>query len=215
MSMLDKLKAEASALEAKARDSGKPIKHSVALEQVAKQHGYNGWRACLAAFSDGQSLTPPQNSFEMKRYANSEWNFSLDIPSRWNIFPAIPTNSPYEVSRFASNEEGRHLLIVFSEPYDPKQSPEAHSTKIQEILQKHDFSNFVSGETKIGSKTVLTLDFNKPVEDAIWNCRHYFMIDGSTLAYVLGFGTTRWDDMRDLFGRMAQSFNRLPGNGST
>jgi len=41
---------------------------------------------------------------EMKRYNNSQWNFGLDIPKRWNAFPAVPTNSPYEVIRFASRK---------------------------------------------------------------------------------------------------------------
>ena len=73
-------------------------------------------------------------------------------------------------------------------------------------MKSKDFSNFVSGKEKIGSKTMVTLDFDKAAEASIWSCRHYFMIDGSTLAYVLGFGSTKWSDMNDLFGRMAQSF---------
>ncbi|MEH2497909.1 hypothetical protein V1294_004388 [Bradyrhizobium sp. AZCC 1678] len=206
MSMLDKLRAEAAALEAEARASGISIKHSAALEEVAKRHGYNGWRACVAAFSDVALSDSTPNPFEMTRYRSSEWSFSLDIPARWNSFPAVPTNSPWEVVRFASHEDGFHNLIVFREPYDPKQSPEEHSKLIQDVLEKQGFSNFVSGKAKIGSKTMVTLDFDKTFEASIWSCRHYFMIDGSTLAYVLGFGSTKWADMNDLFGRMAQGF---------
>jgi len=205
MSMLDKLRAEAVALKAEARASGNSIKHSAALEQVAKRHGYDGWRACVAAFPDALPDSTP-NPFELKRYSSSEWGFSLDIPARWNSFPAVPTNSPWEVIRFASHEDGFHTLIVFREPYDPKQSPEEHSKLIEDVLGKQGFSNFVSGKAKIGSTAMVTLDFDKAKESSLWSCRHYFMIDGSTLAYVLGFGTTKWADMNDLFGRMAQSF---------
>lgn len=206
MSMLGTLKAEAAALEAEARTAGNPIKHSAALDQVAKKHGYNGWRACLAAFPDNRPAKPEPNPTKMKRYQHSEWLFGLDIPARWNAFPAVPANSPYEAIRFASQEDGSHLLIVFREPHNPEVSPAAHLEKVQLVLEEGGFSNFVTGEARIGSKTVATLDFGKPLEDKTWSCRHYFLIDGSTLAYVLGFGTTRWGAMRGLFGRMAQSF---------
>jgi hypothetical protein len=206
MSMLDKLRAEAAALEAEAMASGKSIKHSGALEEVAKRHGYKGWRACVAAFSDSAPSHAMPDPFEMKRYRSSEWSFGLDIPSRWNAFPAVPTNSPWEVIRFASHEDGFHNLIVFREPYDPKQSPEDHSKVIQDVLAEQGFSNFVQGNVTIGSKAVVTLDFDKAFALNIWRCRHYFMIDGSTLAYVLGFGSTNWTHMKELFGRMAYSF---------
>jgi hypothetical protein len=206
MSMLDKLRAEAAALEVESRASGNPIKHSFALELVAKKHGYTGWRACLAAFSDVRPAEFAPAPFEMKRYKSNQWNFSLEIPKRWNAFPAVPANSPYEVVRFASYEDGNHLMIVFREPYDRKQSPEAHSKGVQDFLEKRDFSNFVSGKMVVGSRRVETLDFNIPLGDGIWSCRHYFMIDGSTLAYVLGFGTTKWEAMIGLYDRMAKSF---------
>jgi hypothetical protein len=36
------------------------------------------------------------NINEMKHYQSSDYHFGLDIPKRWNSFPAVPTNSPYE-----------------------------------------------------------------------------------------------------------------------
>ena len=57
---------------------------------------------------------------DMKHYESSDWNFALDIPRRWNSFPPVPTNSPNEVIRFASREDGNHLLIIFRQPHDPK-----------------------------------------------------------------------------------------------
>jgi hypothetical protein len=41
------------------------------------------------------------NTTEMKRYKSAEWNFALDI-------------------RFASKEEGNHLVIIFRGPRDPQ-----------------------------------------------------------------------------------------------
>jgi beta-lactamase regulating signal transducer with metallopeptidase domain len=157
---------------------------------------------------------PQMKDSKMKHYKSSgEWHFELDIPKRWNSFPAVPTNSPNEVIRFASHEDGNHLLIVFRNPYDPQQSPEAYSGQIQQYLEKAGFSHFVSGETTIGSRRVVTLDFDKFVpaggtwlpDGGTWSCRHYFFIDG-TVAYILGFGTNKRDAMFDLYDRMAKSF---------
>ena len=58
----------------------------------------------------------------MKHYKSSEWKFALDISKRWDSFPPVPTNSPYEVIRFASREDGTYLLIIFREPRNPKQA---------------------------------------------------------------------------------------------
>ena len=142
----------------------------------------------------------------MKHYKNSEWHFELDIPKRWNAFPPVSSNSPNELIRFASQENGTHLLIIFRGPYNPQTSPEDFSKKIQQILADHGFSNFVTGETTIGSRKVLTLDFDRTSKEGFtWSCRHYFVIDG-TLVYTLGFGTSKRDAMFDLYDRMAKSF---------
>lgn len=215
MSSIEQLKSEAAALEAKARELGRPMKHCSALEQVARTHGYDSWRACCAilgatapAVSTPLPEKPQINDIEMKRYESKEWNFALEIPARWNAFPAVPTNSPYEVIRFASHEGGVHLSIIFRNPYDPKQSPKAYSDHTQQILAKGGFGNFVSAETSIGSRAVLTLDFDKPWTGdggGTWSVRHYFLFDG-TLAYVVSFGTTQRDAMIDLFDRIAKTF---------
>jgi hypothetical protein len=34
----------------------------------------------------------------------------------------VSTNSPWEVIRFASHEDGTHLVIIFRKPHDPKKS---------------------------------------------------------------------------------------------
>jgi hypothetical protein len=109
MSSIEQLKSEAAALEAKARAQGHPMKHCDALEQVARNHGYDSWRACRAILGDPISATgtalpekPPINNIEMKRYTSRDWNFALDVPVRWNAFPAVPTALSRRPDRHAS-----------------------------------------------------------------------------------------------------------------
>src|SRR5271170_2469515 len=97
------------------------------------------------------------NTTDLKRYESSKWNFALDIPRSWNSFPPVPTNSPYEVIRFASREDGIHVLIIFREPPDPRQSLKQHSDQIQQVLAGKGFGNFATAETTIKSKAVLML----------------------------------------------------------
>ena len=142
----------------------------------------------------------------MKHYKNKQWGFSLDIPKRWNAFPAMLSNSPYEVIRFASHEAGYHILIVFRVPCDPEETPQSHAKRTQASLETQAFSNFVYGTATIASRPVVTLDSEQPNGDRSMSCRHYFLIDGSAIAYALAFGSTGWGAMNGLFERMAQSF---------
>ena len=148
------------------------------------------------------------NTTDMKHYESSEWNFALDIPKRWNSFPPVSTNSPYEVIRFASHEDGSHLLIIFRWPHDPKKSLKEVSDQVQQVLASKGFGNFATGETTIKSQAALILDFDKLQGDKIWNCREYTIAEGA-LRYTLGFGTTNKTGMFELFERMAKSFEIL------
>jgi len=213
MSSIEQLKSEAAALEAKARAEGRHLKHSEALEQVARAHGYDSWRACRAILGASVSVAgsaqpeePSINDIEMKRYVSRDWNFALDIPARWNAFPAVPTNSPNEVIRFASHENGVHLSIIFRHPYDPKQSQQAFIDRKQGFLVEAGFENFVPAETIIESRVVPTLDFDQNNnKGGTWSVRHYFVFYG-TLVYVVSFGTTEWRAMSGLFDRIAKTF---------
>lgn len=147
---------------------------------------------------------------KMKRYESSQWLFALNIPERWNSFPAVSSNSPAEVIRFQSAEGGNHVLIIFRHPNDPARSPDHWSSYVQERLITAGFGNFVRGTATVGSRSALTLDFDKPQGAAIWSCRHYFVTAG-TLSYTLGFGTTDKETMFNLFARMASSFEILSG----
>jgi hypothetical protein len=159
-----------------------------------------------AAFAQ-QSVAAIDGS-AMKHYESVEWKFALDIPKRWNAFPPVSSNSPNEVIRFLSNENGIHNLIVFRVPSDPSQSTAALSTNIQKTLSGKGFGNFVSGESSIGSQKVATLSFDRPRPDGgtgSWNCIYYYFTNGS-VTYILGFGTTNRDAMFSLYEKMARTF---------
>jgi hypothetical protein len=148
------------------------------------------------------------NTTDMKHYKSSEWNFALDIPKRWNSFPPVSTNSANEVIRFASHEDGNHVLIVFRWPHAPEKSLREISEQVQQVLDDKGFENFATAETTIGSRSALMLDFDKPKDDGTWSCRHYNVTEG-TLRYTLGFGTTNKAGMFELYDRMAKSFEIL------
>ncbi len=142
---------------------------------------------------------------ELKHYTNAEWNFALSIPKRWNSFPPVCTNSPWELIRFASHEEGTHLLIIFRKPHDPRKSLKEVIREVEQQLAGQGFGNFETRETSIGPRTALTLDFDRPQGDGTWSCREYILADG-TLSYTLGFGTNKKAGMFELFDRIAKSF---------
>jgi len=154
----------------------------------------------------GVALAATTNSVEMKHYRNTEWKFELDIPERWAVMPAVPSNGP-ELIRFNSIDNGIHEgLVVWRSPYDSSLGPKALSDSTQEVLAKVGFSKFVSGEISVGSRRVLTLDFSQTNPDgSVLICRHYFVIDG-TVVYVLGFGTNSREARIDTFDRVVKSF---------
>jgi hypothetical protein len=215
MSPIEKLKAEAVALRAKENALGRVMKHCEALEHVAKKHGYESWRACAAILASSPPLIgsapvaqAPANTSETRHYKSAEWNFEVDIPKHWNSFPPVATNSPYEVIRFASHENGRHVLIVFRQPHDPHAPLQQLADRVELVLAKSGFGNFEHGEARVKSRPALTLTFDQPASDGTWSCRHYFVADG-TLAFTLGFGTTRRLEMFELHDRIAKSFEIL------
>ncbi|HWA09470.1 MAG TPA: glyoxalase superfamily protein [Opitutaceae bacterium] len=73
MSPIDALKSEAVTLRQKEKDLGRALKHSDALELVAKKHGYANWRACCAILTDVlPTLTDPPREQTPQRLAESE-----------------------------------------------------------------------------------------------------------------------------------------------
>ncbi len=211
MSQIEKLKAEADELESHHRALGNPIKHCEALEQVAKKHGYSSWRACRARLGDESDKADTREAAPpMQQYRSSDWNFSIDFPAHWNIFPPVPNNSPYEAVRFASKEEGDfHIVIVFRQPRDPKETPAQWLADVQQRLEQAGFGNFKNGEPVIEGRILPTLDFDKPRDGRTWSCREYFVAAG-TLLYIIGFGSNAPEKISGIRDRMIQSFEVFP-----
>ena len=116
---------------------------------------------------------PLASASGITRYKNSQWNFELDIPKGWNSFPPVPTNSPAEVIRFASNEDGTHLFDASSRfPHDPKQSLKQASDQGATDSGQPGLRQLATSETTIGSRAALRLDFDKPKDGGTWSCRH-------------------------------------------
>jgi hypothetical protein len=191
MSPIEALKAEAAAFRSTEKVLGRSIKHSEALEFIAKKHGYESWRACVAIFAAGVSRdNSVAFTVELKRFVSPEWNFALDVPVQWNRFPPVSANSQFEVLRFASTEGGYQLLIVFRLPHDPNQTLRSHSERARRFLAEKGYGNFVVSEATIGTRPALLMNFDKPQAEGVLSCRHFFVAEG-TLAYALGFGTTQ------------------------
>jgi hypothetical protein len=208
--MIEAFKAEAVALRVKEKAMGRSLKHSEALELVARKHGYESWRACIALLAIAtQKVDSAAQTVEMKRFVSPEWNFALEVPERWNRFPPVSANSPYEVSRFAPSDDYNQLLIIFRLPYDPKQTLRSHSDRAQQYLVGKGYGNFVVSEATIGTRPALLLTFDKPQGEATLSCRHYYVAE-DTLAYALGFGTTQRPGNFELFKRIAETFEILP-----
>jgi len=145
------------------------------------------------------------NKNEMKRYQSIEWKFALDIPMSWHAYPPVCTNSPAEVIRFASKEEGTHLVIIFRWARDPKKTLMEGCDEVHQMLANKGFANFSTAETTIGTRPGLMMEFDRPQDGGVWSCRQYFLAEG-TLHYALGFGTSDKDRMFELYERMAKSF---------
>jgi hypothetical protein len=146
----------------------------------------------------------------MKPYRSSEWNFAIDFPAHWNIFPPVSSNSPYEVIRFASKKEGDfHIVIVFRTPRDPKQTAAESLVSIQQRLEPVGFGNFKADEAPAGGRMVATLDFDKPKDGRTWSCR-YYLVEAGTLEYRIGFGSDAPEKIVAIRDRMAESFEVLP-----
>ena len=124
-----------------------------------------------------------------QHYQNTEWKFGLDIPNGWSRFPPVLANSPFEVVRFGSGQNGYQILVVFRSFVDAQSGVAAHIAAVEETMGKLGFGNFVTGQVMLGSRPVTTLDFNRTNSDGgTWHARQYIFVDGA-LMYTLGFGT--------------------------
>ena len=165
--------------------------------------------AVLMSVSNGAGVAQAavSNAVEMKHYRNEHWKFELDIPARWTVVPTGVGKN--EVAHFISVENGKHQVLVSRHMMRPKQTPKMVVDENQQNLTQKGYTNFVSGETMIGSNRALTLDFETHAPEApdgkTWYCRHYYVIKGN-IGYLLAFGTSDRDAMFDVYDRMAKSF---------
>jgi hypothetical protein len=136
----------------------------------------------------------PESANGTQHYQNTEWKFGLDVPKGWNRFPPVMANSPFEVVRFGSGQNGYQILIIFRNTMDAQSGIAAHIAAVEEELGKAGFGNFVTRQLTVGSRQVTTLDFSRTNADGLtWSCRQYMFVDGS-LIYTLGFGTNAKPD---------------------
>jgi hypothetical protein len=148
------------------------------------------------------------NTADFYHYESPEWSFALDVPKRWNTAPPVAANSPYELIRFVPHKEGKHILIVYREPYNPLGSLKRSAERRQRILAGVGFGRFADSPATIQSKPAWTLDLEKLENWGLWCCRYYFITEG-LLLYRLGFGTSDKAGMFPVFDRVAQSFTVL------
>ena len=162
--------------------------------------------ASAAEVSPPKAGAPLTGGAKLQPYRNAAWNFALDIPSGWTELPPVLTNSPYETVRFEPDVTGGNLIIVFRLPHEPAVPPEKNIQQMEASLAGGGFTHFVPGKTRIGSREVSTLDFDRRRPDGkIWSVRDYFIVDGP-VAYTLGFGTTDRSGTFATFDRVAKSF---------
>jgi hypothetical protein len=148
------------------------------------------------------------NAVEMKRYQSTKWRFELDVPAQWTVMPPMPTESRAEVVRFWSYANGNEGMIIFRRAYDPQQqSQEEFVRQAQQVLANGGPSRFVTGETTLGSRRALTLDWTEATPDGgVMSYREYFLFDGPMM-YRLRFGTPEGEPTLRLFERVAKSFS--------
>jgi hypothetical protein len=147
----------------------------------------------------------PMDTSELYHYESPEWSFTLDVPKFWSTAPPVPANSPYELIRFVPHREGKHICIVYREPYDPLGSLKRSADRRRDILAGVGFGGFIDRPATIGAKPAWTLDLEKSESWGLWSCRYYFIAQG-LLLYRLGFGTSNKAGMFPVFDRIAQSF---------
>jgi hypothetical protein len=103
------------------------------------------------------------------------------------------------------------MLILFRNFYDAQKGLDTYISLDEENLEKAGYSHFIKGETLLGSRRVVTLDFDRPHADGSTGTIHQYLLVEGTLLYTLSFSTTAsMRDMIPLTDRMATSFTFDP-----
>ncbi len=141
----------------------------------------------------------------LKLIDRPQLGFSVGVPREWSEFPALLSNSAYEVARFAYRDHTSHLCIVFRMPGSPGLDPRGTAELSQAKMAKQGFGNFVLGPVDVGGRPGLRLTFDKKTDAGVWAARQYFVTAGS-LVYCLGLGTGDPDGDAAAFDAMAAEF---------
>jgi beta-lactamase regulating signal transducer with metallopeptidase domain len=147
------------------------------------------------------------NGVTLRHYHNTDWNFGLDVPTSWNRFPPLLSQSPNELMRFVSSEQ--NVVSIYRSFFDAQKGFNTYLVAHEDFLQKKGDANFRTGQATLGSRQVVTLEYTRPTADGtgIWSFRQYFLIQGTVL-YLLSFATPSSvpDTLIPLQDRIAQSF---------
>jgi hypothetical protein len=123
---------------------------------------------------------------EMTMQQFTKSGFTIAVPEGWAEFPPVPTNSPYEVARFARRDHAQHLCLVFRSPgSDARERAEA----ARERLEASGYGNFVLDDATLGARAAVRLRFDKPFGSGVWAVREYF-IGATDVVYCLGLGSS-------------------------
>ncbi|WP_157878753.1 hypothetical protein [Streptomyces sp. CT34] len=128
----------------------------------------------------------------------------LHVPEDWEALPPVPANGP-EILR-ATGGPGRHL-IVFKVPANGLTAAGV-ADKAQERLAAHGYDDFTRAEVRFAGQPGVALDFvthRTGNATGIRRTREYFAVRGNA-AFVLGMGSTTWEEHLPLIERIADRF---------
>jgi hypothetical protein len=141
-----------------------------------------------------------------KTIARPKLGFTLSVPEAWAEFPALLSNSPYEVARFACRDHTSHLCIVFRMPGSPGLHPRGTAEQAMVRQRSQGFGNFVLRDSPVGKRAGVALTFDRKTEAGTWSAREYFVSAGS-LVYCLGLGSGDAEGDASVFDAMAAAFD--------
>ena len=145
------------------------------------------------------------NDVTFQSISKPELGFTLAIPPGWSEFPALLSNSPYEVARFACRDHTHHLGIVFRMPGSPGLDVRVPATEAQARQRRQGFDHFVLDEVDVGGRRGLRMTFDKKTVAGPWAAREYFVAAGSRV-YVLGLASGDPEGDAAIFESMAARF---------
>jgi hypothetical protein len=165
---------------------------------------YSSARRILVA-RKGEGAATKAQAAAFKTISRPKLGFTLSVPEAWAEFPALISNSAYEVARFAYRDHASHMCIVFRMPGSPGLDPRGTAQQALARQQSQGFGNFVLTEATVGKRAGILLTFDRKTEAGTWAAREYFVSAGS-LVYCLGLGSGDAEGDAAVFDAMAAAF---------